>query len=241
MTFVYLIIPIFNGEAHVENTCRKLAHICREQQLFSHIVFVNDGSHDKTGVYIETYSQDIDAEVDIYTYEKNRGKGFALKYGISHSDIKDDDIVVFTDVDIPYGFDVIRQVITMLAQDTRLDMVVGNRKHHLTNTTQYTKYRALAHHVFRMCMPSQLRSIPDTQCGMKVFRGHVAGVLFSSLKTFRWVFDIELFLLAQKHGYTMKDIAVIIEKESLEARSSLSFLKHALSVFRDLLVIYRTY
>jgi dolichyl-phosphate beta-glucosyltransferase len=53
-----------------------------------------------------------------------------------------------------------------------------------------------------------VRSVVDTQCGFKLFRGPVAEVLFPALRTDGFGFDVELLLRAERAGYRIAEIPV---------------------------------
>lgn len=83
------IIPVFNEE----RTILSILEIVRNWGKASEIIVVNDGSQDKTLQALRSYGFNI----QIITYEKNRGKGYAVSAGVKKSK---GDIILFLDGDI---------------------------------------------------------------------------------------------------------------------------------------------
>ena len=56
----------------------------------------------------------------------------------------------------------------------------------------------------------------DTQCGFKGFTAKAAQEIFARCTINQWAFDVEVLVIAKKHGYTIKEIPVtwINDKES---------------------------
>jgi dolichyl-phosphate beta-glucosyltransferase len=48
----------------------------------------------------------------------------------------------------------------------------------------------------------------DTQCGFKLYRGHVAKQVFSLQELDNYVFDVEVLLISQDLGYQTREVPV---------------------------------
>ncbi len=226
---VLLIIPVYNGARHLNTTFLKLEklHIALSDDLT--IVFVDDGSTDRSGETISEYKGPLKNSLHILKLGTNHGKGYAIreavrKYGYGS------DIVCFTDVDIPYGISAVQEVIT---HGIHTDIVTGSREL-AREQRQYSGYRYIANRLFRLCIPREIREIRDTQCGLKAFKSGIAEDIFNSIHTFRWTFDIEIFVIAKLRGYTIKEIGVSIEETSIDRRGGITFLKDGLQILRDI-------
>ncbi|HEY9504799.1 MAG TPA: hypothetical protein VIQ27_02395, partial [Gemmatimonadales bacterium] len=53
-----------------------------------------------------------------------------------------------------------------------------------------------------------VKSVKDTQCGFKLFRGAVAHDLFSRMRMNGFSFDVELLMMAQRRGYRVAEVPV---------------------------------
>mgnify|MGYP002397932091 CR=1 FL=1 len=226
-----LIIPIFNGAQYISSTCKELSDFCTNENDIDHVIFVNDGSTDRTKEMLENIKKEYSFSHRVLSYKENKGKGYAIKHALDHTKT---DYVGFTDVELPYGLEKIKEGVLRL--DT-CDMVVGSRE----SGVQYSTYRSFMKKLFRLLLPRQIRTIRDTQCGFKLFKKDSAHVLFSKLKTYRWVFDIELFLIAQKENYTVQELPLMIKKECLTPKGGVSFLRDGLHIFLDLIRVRKCY
>ncbi len=231
MNRVLLIIPIYNGARYLPHTFSVLENLHIETLR---IVYVNDGSTDETGQILTQYEGPLQKTSEVLTLTENKGKGNALceavkKYA-SHYDI-----ICFTDVDIPYGITAVEEAIKNCVQ---MDITTGFRVMDHEHK-QYSGYRYIANRLFRLFIPKEIRRFKDTQCGLKACKSQVAEDIFNSIKTFRWTFDLEIFVIAQIRGYTIREIPVSIHSASIERKGGISFFKDGWQILRDVYRIRR--
>src|SRR3989344_5561859 len=81
------IIPAFNEESTIINVIKNVKKI----KVINEIVVVDDGSTDNT------YTNAKSEEVKVIKHAQNKGKGAAIKTGVSHSS---GDIILFLDADL---------------------------------------------------------------------------------------------------------------------------------------------
>ncbi|HAT03678.1 MAG TPA: hypothetical protein DCS29_02785 [Candidatus Magasanikbacteria bacterium] len=231
MNKMILIIPIFNGEKYIHDTCKELESFFLASDCIESVIFVNDGSIDGTREVLESIKQTYSFPHTVFSYEKNRGKGYAVAHAVAQIN---GDYVGFTDIELPYGLQHISEGLSKLAS---YDMVVGSRE----IGAQRSGYRRCMSKIFRLFLPRGVRKINDTQCGLKFFRIDVARVLFSHIKTYRWVFDIELFLLAEKKKYHVCTLPVVIKEECITPKGGVSLLRDGVRILSDLLRVRMYY
>lgn len=232
MDRVLLIIPIFNGEKHLKGTLLQLEELVHQMRGILTILFVNDGSEDRTKELLSTYTGSLKNTLRVLTFEKNYGKGYSIREGIRQY-AKSVDYICFTDADLPYGISAIHEVIE---QCVHTDVVVGSRSM-AHEQKQYSGYRYITNRLFRRCIPASIRDIKDTQCGLKAFRAKVAEDIFNSITTFRWTFDLEIFLIARKRRYQIQEIGVTIRRAVLVSAGGVSFLKDGCQILKDIIRI----
>lgn len=87
---IAVIVPVFNEEKEILNTLQGILDISYEIDIY----VVDDGSKDNTVNVVKTIN-----EVSLYTYGENKGKGYALNYGLTKI-IEDYDIIGFLDGDL---------------------------------------------------------------------------------------------------------------------------------------------
>ena len=70
-------------------------------------------------------------------------------------------------------------------------------------------YRGLTGRLFALAARRLLRiSVLDTQCGFKMFRAAAGRRLFAALTETRYLFDLELLLLAQRFGLRVVEVPI---------------------------------
>ena len=82
-----IIFPIYNEEARLKKSLIKLKKLFKSfKSIKIEIILVNDGSTDRTHELINTFIKTINnvnkKKIIYIHYERNRGKGYALKKGI---------------------------------------------------------------------------------------------------------------------------------------------------------------
>jgi len=109
-----IIIPIYNAEKHLDKLFTQLKQITRN------IIAVNDGSMDKSGDICKGF------DVIYYEFEKNKGKGAALKKGFEIALEKGFDFAITLDSDLQHNPKELRKffIKQML---TRADFIYGKR------------------------------------------------------------------------------------------------------------------
>lgn len=227
-----LLIPVFNGEPYIKNTLRELEEFFRGKNYLQEIIFINDGSTDRTQEILESEKQNTFLALRLLHLEKNGGKGYALKQGVEIS--QDSDVIAFTDIELPYGLDSIEKAFGYLASEEKVDFVVGDRTLSFDTQKQYSLYRKMFKGIFRFLLPLELRHIRDTQSGLKVFSASVAKDIFSSIQSNRWVFDIEIFLIALRRHYHFLALPVTVKESCRSGRGGVTFLKHSFQILKDL-------
>lgn len=139
--------------------------------------------------------------IRFYCYAQNRGKGYALRYGVKQAQSP---FVLIMDVDFPYEFENIRDVIAAL--QAGYEVVAGRR------TSPYFSRlplkRKLISRSYTLCN-RLLFDLPvhDTQSGLKGFNCK-GKMVFLQTKINRFLVDTEFLLRASKQCLNIKVIDV---------------------------------
>ncbi len=232
-----IIIPVYNGAQYLRATCDELqaAYLGRDVE----IIFVNDGSKDETESLLNTLIQEYIGALpglQLVSYSDNKGKGYAVQQGVKRLS-PGRQFIAFTDIELPYGLPKIDEAVDILVSQPTIGMVIGDRTQADEGKKQYARKRNLMRLAFRLTIPTSIRFIHDTQSGLKVFRRDVLSLLFSRVKTSRWVFDIELFLIAVHHGIGIHQLPVTI-KPSCLTRGGVLIIAHTRQIVKDIFRIY---
>ena len=81
--YLSIIIPAYNEELRLQRTLPKLKAFLKEQSFSWEVVFVDDGSTDRTAQTVSKFFKEEPCQVLIN--EKNYGKGFATRRGVIES------------------------------------------------------------------------------------------------------------------------------------------------------------
>jgi dolichyl-phosphate beta-glucosyltransferase len=168
------------------------------------IIVVDDGSRDHTAERV-LVAQESHPGVTLYRLASNHGKGFAVRTGMLAAR---GELRLMADAD---GATPIREVERLEAAiEAGADVAVGSRALPDRSVSREVRlHRKLSGEVFNFLVRRLgVPAIADTQCGFKLFRGEAAAVLFGSLETIGFGFDVELLLLAGLRGYRVTEIAV---------------------------------
>ena len=168
-------------------------------------IFVNDGSTDNT---LKIANESADENIKIVSYEKNKGKGGAVRTGMLASA---GDIVFFTDCDLAYGLDVIKQGYDMFGANPQAGIIIGSRRLHKEGFASYNFLRKVMSHVFFIVLKvyGGIKQ-SDSQSGIKGFRKEAVKKIFNLCETDGWSFDFEILLIADKLGLKIAEMPVKI-------------------------------
>ncbi len=224
---VSIVIPAYNEEAVIEENMLKLKAWSEKNLKDFEIVIVSDGSTDRTRSIVreKLVCENI---IDV-GYDKNFGKGGALKTGILACR---GDIIVTTDCDLAYGLEVIKPAVEYLKSHADSDILIGSRSIHKEGFKGYPFIRKLASKIyFKMISFYAGLKLSDSQCGFKCYKQSCAKELFSSLETYGFAFDLEILLRAQRKKLSIFEmpIKIINHKES-----KISVLKDSLKMLSDI-------
>jgi len=76
---ISVIIPAYNEEGKIGKTIREVRRLFNNLGIEHEIIVVDDGSTDNT--FKEATSERFD-NVKVVGYKQNKGKGYAIKYGL---------------------------------------------------------------------------------------------------------------------------------------------------------------
>lgn len=159
-------------------------------------VLVNDGSRDGTGAVLETFRAANPRRIHLIDRTENRGKAESVREGVltalALAEIPE--IVGYWDADLATPLDAALDMIPILTERPRLDMIFGARVQLLGREIRRSSVRHYLGRVFATAVSTMLGlPVYDTQCGAKLFRV-TPGVrgLFEEPFSSRWVFDVEI-------------------------------------------------
>ena len=225
---ISVVIPAFNEEDRIEATLSSIVNYFSTRDNSYEVLVVDDGSTDKT-IDVVKRVQEQNPEVRFLGYPKNRGKGYAVRFGMLNSLGK---IILFNDAD---GASPIEELSRLEAAiNSGADIAIGSRAMYSRDTSVETVlYRKLIGRTFNGIVNLLLLpGIADTQCGFKLFKREIARHIFSRQKAERFSFDVEILFLARKSGCRI--VEVPINWHNIPG-SKVNLIKDSLDMFCDLL------
>ena len=222
-----LCIPMYNESSIICDTARTLSDYMAANFDDYEIIFSNDGSKDGCDRMVEELNL---PNVRVVGYEQNMGKGYAVRVAMLAAE---GDYIMFTDADLAYGTDVIRQVYETFVSNPDAQMVIGSRNLSKDGYAGYTAIRKLASKIYiKVLSVIGGFKLSDSQCGCKAFTGKAAKRIFPLCEVNRFAFDFECILWAVKFGMKIVEMPVKIINHR---ESKVNVLKDAFKMVRDIL------
>ncbi len=216
-----LIIPAYNEEKQILGTLTKIIEYMEETTEAYEIIVVNDGSQDKTAEMTKA----LLPYVSLISYEKNRGKGYAVAKGVEAAQ---GEYIFFTDADLSYSPEYIKQGEQLLKHGAEL--VVGRRNE---TRREYPFLRRRMSKAYGRAVSHILPlHIGDVQCGFKGFKNPAAKKLFKDLKVSGFGFDTEILCRAALFQMEIAEMPVEFEHREKSKVSILSSAKMLCDLYK---------
>ena len=209
MKTISFVIPVYNEQKRITKTFEALKRVKLPLGLkLSEVIFVNDGSTDQTKAKINRFRMKNKkiASIKLISYEKNMGKGFAVKQGMLASDA---DYTLFFDADMSTPLSELNKFMPLMNNGD--DVIFGTRKNgHSTVIKHQPLYRELMGKVFTQMTKTILGlSVTDFTCGFKAFSRQATQKIFSRSIINGWGYDAEIAFLAKKNGFEIFEKPII--------------------------------
>jgi glycosyltransferase involved in cell wall biosynthesis len=191
-----VVVPVFNQAASIVANLE----VIRERLAATlgddfEIVVVSDGSIDATEE--ELVAEAPDGAFRVFHYDRNMGKGYAIKVGALEAVGR---WVGFVDADLDLNPEDLAKYVAY-AEAHELDFAIGSKRHP-DSLVQYPPIRVAASWLFQQLVRLLFRlNVRDTQVGLKVFRREVAEQVLPFLLVKRFAFDIELLAVGRAFGF----------------------------------------
>lgn len=183
------------------------------------ILCVVDGRLDRTE---EEAKKVKSKQVKVYSYKENKGKGYAVRYGMKKAK---GDLISFLDA----GMDISPKGIMMLMAHMDwydADIIVGSKRHPVSRVN-YPILRHILSFGYHWIVKLLFRiPITDTQSGLKIFKKEVVEKILPKLIVERYAMDIEMLAVAKHVGFDRiyeAPIEVRFDRETSSIKWSTSF------------------
>lgn len=189
-----IIIPAYKEEKNIYKTISEILDAHDILDYDYEVIVVVDGSPDRTAKEARRHHS---KKVKVYEYEKNHGKGYALKYGTAKAR---GEVITFVDAGgdfDPKQFD----KCVKLMEIFDADFVIGSKRHPASKVN-YPRIRKFYSWVYQKMIRVLFGfSVTDTQTGLKFLRRRVAKDVMPRVLVKRYAFDLEMLAIAWQLGY----------------------------------------
>lgn len=192
MTYI-TVIPTYNNARMVVDIVRRTLEVC------PNVVVVNDGSTDDTLAVLEPLKD----KIQLISYERNRGKGHALRLGLEAARKAGYDYAVTIDSDGQHRPEEIPLLLEAAEDNT---LVVGSRN---IQTDGMPAGNTFANRFSNFWFRLQTGiSLPDTQTGFRLYPLHRLPCL--RMLTARYESELELLVFSAWRGVRMMPVNISV-------------------------------
>ena len=232
-----IIFPFFNEEERLSSSIGNLKKLITYllKKIDFEIILVNDGSNDSSDKIIKKFLKSLKKKekkyINYLKYNDNKGKGFALKKGVKSSKKK---WILTCDIDFSANPSEIFvwQKKSYIVHSNQCYFGSRNLKN---SNIKYKFYRKFLGGIF-----SNLRNfifnlnLLDTQCGFKLYPAKIAKLIFSKIKEFGYVHDVEICILLKKNNIKFTELPI---KWKHVGNSKLNIITDGAKMIFDLFVL----
>lgn len=236
INLISVIVPIYKKERTIAKDLKNIYYVLQKLRYSTELICVVDGSVDKSFERAKKFAK-VHPHVKVVGYETNKGKGYAIRFGMSHSN---GDIVGFIDS----GMDLNPNGLAMLLEHFEwyeADIIVGSKRHPVSKV-EYPWQRKILSFTYQILVFILFGfKVKDTQVGMKFFRKEVIEKVLPRLLVKKFAFDVEVIAVANYLGFKRIYEAPVDIKLSFGGMSSITnktFLKIVFSMLIDTLAIF---
>ena len=163
--YISVVIPLYNEEESLPELFAWIARVMSENKFSYEVIFINDGSTDKSWDVIKSLSEEHECVKGI-KFRRNYGKSPALYCGFKEAQ---GDVVITMDADLQDSPDEIPELYRMITKD-EYDLVSGYKQKRydpLSKTIPTKLFNATARKI------SGIKNLHDFNCGLKAYRRDV--------------------------------------------------------------------
>lgn len=163
---ISVVVPLYNEDESLPELYAWITRVMNENKFSYEVIFVSDGSTDKSWDVIEGLSAADPEHVRGIKFRRNYGKSPALFCGFEQAQ---GDVVITMDADLQDSPDEIPELYRMIKQDG-YDLVSGYKQKRydpLSKTIPTKLFNATARKV------SGIKNLHDFNCGLKAYRKEV--------------------------------------------------------------------
>lgn len=228
-----VVIPAYNEGEHIYNNLKIIEDVLKKSFREFEIIPVNDGSKDNTMEEIRRAANDMQYVIAA-GYEKNRGKGGAIREGVSKAK---GEYIAFLDADLDLAPE---HLIAFMekALETNATAVIGSKLHKESNVEYPLARRIMSVGYYLMLKVMFKLNIKDTQTGVKLFKAKRLKKVMEYATHTSFAYDIEILALINQFGGKIVEMPInlVFQRQSGWGRIKISDI---LEVANDTISIHK--
>ncbi|MEU9733371.1 dolichyl-phosphate beta-glucosyltransferase [Streptomyces sp. NPDC048002] len=198
-----LVVPVFNEEAGLERSVRRLhAHLRAGFPYPFRITVADNASTDATPRIAARLARELPGTRWLRLEEKGRGR--ALRAAWSQSPAP---VLAYVDVDLSTELAALLPLVAPLISG-HSDLAIGTRLAPGSRVVRGPKREFLSRGYNTLLRSTLAVGFSDAQCGFKAVRREVAERLMPLVRDEEWFFDTELLVIAERAGLRIHEVPV---------------------------------
>lgn len=207
---IYYLLPCYNEELNISKIIKKIYNFYKTKHYKVTIVFVDDGSNDRSYEIIKNLKKDTKKiKINILKHKKNRGLGVALKTGFMHifQYANFNDAIISMDTDNSHTIDLSFTMIKKVFYQ-KIDVVIASRYQKKSRVKGLNIFRKtlsyLAAFLFKIFYP--IENVKDYTSGFRAYKvGSLRNIVKKNKKFFSEIgFSVTADILLKLYKFKKK-------------------------------------
>ena len=200
---VEIVVPVYNEEADLEGSVRRLHdYLAARFPLSWMVTIVDNASRDRTWGVACRLATELEGVEAIHLDGKGRGRALRAAWSTSTATV-----VAYMDVDLSTDLDGLLPLVAPLVSG-HSDVAIGTRLSRGARVVRGAK-REVISRTYNLILKATLHNrFSDAQCGFKAVRADVVRALLPLVEDNAWFFDTELLVLAERNGLRIHEVPV---------------------------------
>ncbi len=228
-----VIVPAYAQAHTIKNDLENIDRVLKKglRGYDYEVICVVDGRVDSTW---QEAKKVIRPKIKVIGYQHNKGKGYAVRYGMARSR---GDLVSFLDAGMEIS-PVSLMMLTAHLEWYKADIIVGSKRHPVSRVNY-----PILRHILSIGYHTGVKlmfgvPVKDTQSGIKIFRREVLEKVLPRLLVKKYAMDIEMLAVANRLGFK-RIFEAPIEVEFDQSTSSINWRVVTRMAWDSLTVFYR--